>query len=211
MLQQRRAGRRAELAAHFAAVYRDALEYARRRGRGNGQDAVGAAHRAAADVYRRGGHARGHELVHEQRDCGYVGDGVHRADLVEVYLRHGHAVDGAFGLGDYFIDGERAGLRRLGHVEAREYRFDVRHARVMVMAAASMLVRMCVLMAVLVGFVVDMLFMAMPAQLFVRMRDAVFVYVRVVVSMLVMVPVLVRALFFAVYQDFHARAFYAAI
>ena len=47
------------------------------------------------------------------------------------------------------------------------------------MAAASMLVRMCVL-------------------------------VRLVVSMLVMMPVLVRALFFAVYQDLHARAFYAA-
>ena len=65
-------------------------------------------------------------------------------------------------------------------------------------------------MAVLASFVVSMLVMAMPAQLFVRMRAAVFVYVRLVVSMLVMMPVLVRALFFAVYQDFHARAFYAA-
>ena len=78
------------------------------------------------------------------------------------------------------------------------------------MSAASMLVRMRVLMAVLVRFVVSMLVMAMPAQLFVRMRAAVFVYVRIVVSMLVMMPVLARALFFTVYQDFHARALYAA-
>ena len=88
------------------------FEDARRRGRGNGQDAVGAAHRAAADVYRRGGHARGRELVNKQRDGRDVCDRVHRADLVEVYLRHGHAVDGAFRLGDYFIYCERIGFRR---------------------------------------------------------------------------------------------------
>ena len=78
------------------------------------------------------------------------------------------------------------------------------------MAATSVFVLMFMPMAVLVRSVVSMFFMAMPAQLFVRMRAAVFVYVRLVVSMLVMMPVLVRALFFAVYQDLHARAFYAA-
>ena len=67
-----------------------------------------------------------------------------------------------------------------------------------------------VLMAVLVRFVVSMLGLAMPAQLVVRRRGAVGVYVRLVVSMLVMMRVLVRALFFAVYQDLHARALYAA-
>ena len=185
------------------------------RWRGDRQHAVGAAHRAAAYEYRRGGHARGRELVHEQRDGRDVGDGVHRADFVEVYLSHGHAVDGAFGFRDYFVDGERAGFRRFGHIEAREYRFDLRHARVMVMAATSVFVLMFMLMAVLASFVVDMFFMAMfvpaLAHFFVKIRAAVFVYVRLVVSMFMAMPVFLCALFFAVYQDLHARAFYAAI
>ena len=152
--------------------------------------------------------------MHEQRDGRDVGDGVHRADFVKVYLRHRYAVDGAFGLRDYFIYRKRAGFRLFGHIEAREYRFDLRHARVMVMAATSVFVLMFMPMAVFASFVVDMFFMAMfvpvLAHFFVKMRAAVFVYVRVVVSMLMAMPVFFCALFFAVYQNFHARAFYAA-
>ena len=76
-----------------------------------------------------------------------------------------------------------------------------------------LLVCIFMLVAVLVSFVANMLFAAnLPgvAAMFVFDAGIVLVYVRIIVCMSMMVSVLFRALFFAVDQNFHARAFYAA-
>jgi len=104
VLDERGAGRSAELAVDAGVVDRDAVEQVR-GGRGrDGEDAVG-----ALDLAGPGVHAGGDDLVRSQfldehADADDVRDGVHVAHLVEVDLCHRHTVNLAFRLSNQVID-----------------------------------------------------------------------------------------------------------
>ena len=90
--QQRRAGGRAGLALHRAAVNRNPLQQRRCGGSGNRHHAVRTPHRAAAHMHRRGRNAVRVQEIHRIAHARHIGHRVQRAHLVEVHFLHRHAV-----------------------------------------------------------------------------------------------------------------------
>ena len=68
---------------------------------------------------RGGDHLARREALHEKAHRRHVRYGVQCSDLVEVYLRHGHAVDRALRPGDEAVHGEHVGLHLLRDMEPR--------------------------------------------------------------------------------------------
>ena len=109
MPQQRRAGRRAELASDLAGIPGDTAQQPLRRRGGHGQNAVGALHRAAACADGRGEDALRRELIDKQAHAQHVGHGVDAADLVEVDVFHLRAVHLRLGACQQIKDRDRVG------------------------------------------------------------------------------------------------------
>ena len=65
---------------------------------------MGAFYLAAAHMDRGGNYFVCFQLVHQIAHGGHIGDGIHRAHLVEVDMGHGYAVDLAFRTGDDPVD-----------------------------------------------------------------------------------------------------------
>ena len=166
MLEQGGARGGAQLPPHGPAVGGHPLENSRGGGSGHRQDAVGAAHLAAAHVDGRAQDLLGGQLVKEQAHHGHVGHGVQGTHLVEVDLLHRHPVGAALRLPDELVDPQHVFPHLLGQVQVGEDVADVSHPRVVVMAVVMlvivvmmpvlMLVRVLMLMAMLVVMVVRM-------------------------------------------------------
>ena len=166
MAQQRRARRRAELAGNCAAVDRNAFQQKCRCGRGDRQDAVGAADLPAADMYIGAENFLRREKMHEKAHADHVYQSVQRADLVEMNLIDGSSVDLRFCAGNQPVDRQRISLHRLRQVQMRQQVFDVMQPRVMVRVFMTMTVFLLVQCV--------QLFFAMHQNLHVCARDAAF-------------------------------------
>ena len=132
-------------------------------GGGHGQDAMGAAHLAASNVYR-GGHDTLHtQHVHQQADPRHVGHRVQAAHLVEVDLLHRRAVGVALSLRNQAVDRLRIGPYRLGQLQMAQQMADLPHSGVVVMSMVVVVMvvlvfmAMFVLVAVLVTMLMDLL------------------------------------------------------
>ena len=158
------------------------------RGRsGDRKDAVGAADLAAADTDRRDDDLLRRKPLHQQADRSNVRNGVHRADLMEMDLRHRDAVDPALCLRDPTVDGQRVGADGLGNRKIRDDAGNVVQAAVVVMAVV------CVVVVIVIVVVVVVLML---------MLMLVMMLVRVVVQMLVLLR--------AVHGHGHVRAVFHA-
>ena len=100
-------------------------EHGQHRRRGHRQQAVLAAHHAAADGHCGRVRTFDTERVQAGAAANDVGDRVERADLVKVHLLGAHTVGDGLGPGQSREDVERAGAHRVVEVGALEQAADV--------------------------------------------------------------------------------------
>ena len=93
---------------------------------------MGAAHLPAADVDRGDDNFVRRQPVQQQAYSGDVGDGIHSAYLVKVDLLHGNAVNMAFRLGDFLVDGQNVQLHHGGNGQTVDNAPNIPHAPVVV-------------------------------------------------------------------------------
>ena len=106
MFQKRGSCRGAQFPFDFSAVCRDpAQDPGSRRGR-NGENAMGTFDLPASHMDGRSDHLIRRKLMHEHTNRGYVGDGVHSPDFMEMNVCDRNAVDMAFSLCDQLVNAE---------------------------------------------------------------------------------------------------------
>ena len=173
MLEQGGARGGAQLPLHGPAVGGHPLENGRGGGSGHRQDAVGAAHLAAAHVDGRAQDLLGGQLVEEQAHHGHVGHGVQGAHLVEVDFLHRHPVGVAFRLPDELVDPQHVLPHLLGQVQVGEDVADVSHPRVVVMAVVMLVIVVMMLVVVMLVVMVMMVLMTVLMVVVVSMTVGV--------------------------------------
>ena len=174
MLEQGGARGGAQLPPHGPAVGGHPLENRCGGGSGHRQDAVGAAHLAAAHVDGRAQDLLGGQLVEEQAHHGHVGHGVQGAHLVEVDLLHRHPVGAALRLPDELVHPQHVLPHLLGQVQVGEDVADVSHPRVVVMAVV-MLVIVVMMLVVMVMMVLMTVLMVVVVSMAVGVAGEVYV------------------------------------
>ena len=140
-----------------------------------------AAHLPAPNVDRRDDDLIRRQPIHQQAHRRHVGDGVHRADLVEVDLLHRHAVRAALRLGNQAVDREDIVLHLLRQVQVPAHdMLNIVQAAVLVMVVLAVVVVMLVRMLMVVFMLVMMaehllgLLFAVDSHRHVRAADAAF-------------------------------------
>ena len=105
-------------------------------GAGTGSRPCSRVHRPAARIDRRAVDLLDAEQLERQAGAHDIGDGIGRADLVEVYLFDRHPMDGGFGGSEPFKDGLGMGARALGQFRAVDHLEDMRQVPVGLLLAA---------------------------------------------------------------------------
>lgn len=142
-----------------------------------------AAHLPASNVDRRDDDLIRRQPIHQQAHRRHVGDGVHRADLVEVDLLHRHAVCAALRLGNQAVDREDVVLHLLRQMQVPAHdMLNIVQAAVLVMVvlAVAVVMRMLMVILMMVFMLVVMvehllgLLFAVDSHRHVRAADAAF-------------------------------------
>ena len=171
MGQQSRTGRGAQLTLHAAAIDRNPSQQIGGCRCGYGHDAVCAAHRAAAHMYRRDDHAVNTQKVHRVAHAGHVCDGIQRTDFVIVHVAHRAAVRLGLGLCDGIIDRAGVLLDCVRQVQTVDDFRDMTGRCMVVMVSMFMhMIVMVVMLVVIVMMVVIVLMVIMVVVVLMRVR-----------------------------------------